>query len=192
MLDEEFLVAQLTDSIVNAVPPSFDDHLVSLKRNIRGHLDLICEILKLYEAFIAKLHDSSSTFMKFGALLALASRKTYCMIPDCIECTRFETDIDEIKDGISDLSQCIQNQAHQSSFEILEKLKSYRDALAGFQLLLQRRELALPGLSLVPIERRIAIHKSRLDDLNVKGGSLKDKEKIESTINQASSILHKQ
>lgn len=149
-------------------------------------MEVVCNLLSMLERMIQRLNDSSVDFTHVAALLEKVSRKSYCIISDCDKCFEFEANSDEVVDAIVNVAKSYQDQAATLSGDLIECLKSYRDALAGFQLLLSRREMAIPALSLVPIFRRIAANKNKLVELTAKGVNQKEIDRVNSSINQAS------
>lgn len=149
-------------------------------------MEVVCSLLSILEKMLQRLGDSSADFTQAASLLEKASRKSYCIISDCDKCFEFEANSDEVVDAIVTVAKSYQDQVVELSGNLVDCLKSYRDALAGFQLLLSRREIAIPALSLVPIYRRIAANKNKLVELTAKGVNQKEIDRVNSSINQVS------
>lgn len=147
-------------------------------------MELICNLLTVFEKLVYRMGETGRDFVEVSDLVSQISRKNYCILADCDKCFEFEVNSDEVIEGIVDVAKAYQDQVLAMSGELVETLKSYRDILAGFQLLSSRKDMALLGLSNVPIIRRIAARKNKLVELTANGVTQKELDRVISSINQ--------
>jgi Sorting nexin 8/Mvp1 BAR domain len=139
--------------------------------------------LDRFERFVLRLNEAGNEYLRLGTVLAQVGTRSSCLYPNCQKCLIFEGDCGEITNGVSDIEKSLRTQSHETSTELLESLKSYRDVLYGFQLLLQRRDMLLPQLSTVPTLRRISVNQNKLVEITAKGNvAQKDFDKISNMI----------
>ena len=138
-----------------------------------------------FEHFVLKLNEAGNEYLQLGSILAQVGARSSCLYPNCENCLTFESDCGEIATGTNDIAKSLRDQSLETSTVLLESLKSYRDALYGFQLLLQRRDLLLPQLSPVPTLRRVSVNQNRLVEITAKGNvAQKDFDKISNMIEE--------
>ncbi|KAJ3000332.1 hypothetical protein HDV02_006139 [Globomyces sp. JEL0801] len=75
-------------------------------------------------------------------------------------------------------------QTEEIAENIVESLKKYRDVLTGFQLLLQRRDMNIATLSLIPTLKRIQVNKNRIVEMTAKGVNQREIDRVNQLIDQ--------
>ncbi len=140
----------------------------------------------MFERLVSRILDASTDYDHLSTLLKRASQPESCLIQQCPTCIHLDTKCDCVVEGIEGISRSLREQADQTSIDLLESLKTYRDVLVGYQLLLHRREMAIPQLALAPVERRISVNKNKIVEMTARGIGQRDVDKVAQTIDQVS------
>ncbi|KAJ3317857.1 GPI mannosyltransferase 1 [Boothiomyces sp. JEL0866] len=167
-----------------SVPEIFETQLLNLKNSLKPQIDYICELIGIMERYAQRSMESASDYRKLAILLSTTKKGNNCFISGCTYCQNINEQCDAYSDGLEGVCNAHTDQAYTTSMQIVEDLKSYRDLLTGFQIMLTRREMAITSMASQNIARRITGNKNRLVEVTAKGGGQKEIDRITNLINQ--------
>ncbi|KAI8901256.1 hypothetical protein BC833DRAFT_578556 [Globomyces pollinis-pini] len=182
--DEEFLTLQLTEAMISGIPADLDDRITDFRKNLTNHTDLVCTMTNTLERFLIRLKESNADIHSLCDSLRKLSSPQECLLSNCRKCTRLEKQFHSFADGLNDVCVTNDRQTEEIAENIVESLKKYRDVLTGFQLLLQRRDMNIATLSLIPTLKRIQVNKNRIVEMTAKGVNQREIDRVNQLIDQ--------
>ncbi|KAJ3271287.1 Sorting nexin mvp1 [Terramyces sp. JEL0728] len=182
--EEEFSVNQVQEDELSSVPEGFESQLLDLKTTLKPQIDYICDLVGIMERYVQRSIASAADIRKLAMLLSTTKNGNKCIVNGCTTCQTINEQCDAYAEGLEGVCNAHTDQAYTTSMEIVENLKSYRDLLTGFQILLTRREMAMTSMTSQNIGRRIAGNKNRLVEITAKGAGQKEIDRITNLINQ--------
>ncbi|KAJ3257722.1 Sorting nexin mvp1 [Boothiomyces macroporosus] len=182
--EEEFNVNQVQEDELASVPELFESQLLDLKTSLKPQIDYIFELIGIMERYAHRSMESALDYRKLAVLLSTTKNGNNCFVAGCTYCGNINEQCDAYSDGLEGVCNAHTDQAYTMSMQIVEDLKSYRDLLTGFQIMLTRREMAITAMASQNIARRITGNKNRLVEVTAKGGGQKEIDRITNLINQ--------
>lgn len=110
------------------------------------------------------------------------ARREDCLAADCVNCGYFEEETTKISQGMFLLAKEYAEETRE--MVVIDKVKSYRDALTGFQMLTKRSDVMITQLSMTMLSRRINVNKNRIVEMTAKGSAAREIDKLSSAVEE--------
>jgi hypothetical protein len=183
-LEEEITHLQITPEMVQQMPPEFSQTIQSFNPTLQSQLQDVCNICNALERLVVQLGLANQELTLISRLLRKTLVKSDCVFQNCADSEKLEVQSEILQEGVEQMDRTIHLHQYEVETGAIEKLKTYRDIVAGYQVMLGRRQLQLASLSIQATQKRIVQNKNRLVELTTRGSPQKEMDRITHLIDQ--------
>jgi hypothetical protein len=183
-LEEEITHLQITSEMAQQMPPEFNQTIQSFNPTLQSQLQDVCNICNALERLVVQLGLANQELTLISRLLRKSLVKSDCVFQNCTDSEKLEVQSEIVQEGIEQLDKTIHLHQYEVETGSIEILKSYRDIVAGYQVMLGRRQMHLASLTIQATQKRIVQNKNRLVELTTRGSPQKEIDRITHFIDQ--------
>jgi hypothetical protein len=188
-MDEEGTSVPISPDMMAHVPLEFEQTIQSFNPTLQTQLQDICTICTTLERIIQQVSATMREMTVLARLVRKTCLKSDCVFQDCREGAALEERVEIVQEGMEQIDTTMNQHQEMIESVMLERLKEYRDVLAGYQIMLGRRHIHLASISIQLTTKRISANKNRLVELTARNSPQRELDRVAQLIDQVRVLI---
>ncbi|KAI9257628.1 hypothetical protein BY458DRAFT_492347 [Sporodiniella umbellata] len=164
-LDEEFKRKRSqysVEQLLAIIPKSLDEQLEKTRKRISMAISHYINLSLIMERLIRRMHSQAADFSRYSiALNSLAEAELRYHAGECVNCQCVVKGYESVAKHMQSESNILESQVGNAMDGVLENLKSFRDLLASYRDMEERKDKT-PSSQVDVIKKRVSVNRVKI------------------------------